>query len=99
MQYGNKFAPNSTVNIIPSGAQLAWRLLLPPLPPPLMLRCLLALPLLWHPPSPADWLCTPFPGTRPAATGTQLYEPNTGDKLSGWTVQGVRVSQWALGGY
>ena len=51
------------------------------------------------PPSPADWLCTPFPGTRPAATGTQLYEPNTGDKLSGWTVQGAQVSQWALGGY
>lgn len=33
---------------------------------------------------------------RTAATGTQLYEPNTGDKLSGWTVEGVSVSGLTL---
>ncbi|KAI7836521.1 hypothetical protein COHA_009622 [Chlorella ohadii] len=48
VQYGNKFAPNSTINIIPS------------------------------------------------ATGTQLYGPNTGDKLSGWTVEGVQILPFNL---
>ncbi|PRW32523.1 alpha beta- isoform C [Chlorella sorokiniana] len=48
VQYGNKFAPDSTVNIVPS------------------------------------------------ATGTQLYEPETGDKLSGWTVEGIQIVPFNL---
>jgi hypothetical protein len=31
-----------------------------------------------------------------AATGTQLYEPETGDKLSGWTVEGIQIVPFNL---